>query len=95
MNSTNFSHEIQQLLVSAPLRGRGHEIIEGSFFVFTHPQFPSPCGEEVMKCRDLILVPADYYQFPSPCGEEVMKFKRSCKSYRGKLCFRPLAGKRS
>ena len=38
-------------------------------------QFPSPCGEEVMKSLDfrLGLSKLPRRLFPSPCGEEVMK----------------------
>jgi len=36
-------------LVSVPLRGRGHEIEEAKALKVEAQEFPSPCGEEVMK----------------------------------------------
>gem|GEM_PF-6846863 len=41
---------VQPNLVSVPLRGRGHEILDtDSIDEPEHTRFPSPCGEEVMK----------------------------------------------
>jgi len=44
-----FKLVVKDMIVSVPLRGRGHEI--GNYYVDEAGgiRFPSPCGEEVMK----------------------------------------------
>ena len=59
--------------VSVPLRGYGFEILKKDLLCSQVEQFPSPCGDMVLKfsayCRNMNM----QKEFPSPCGDMVLK----------------------
>ena len=65
------------LVCAVPLRGYGFEIeTYMSLCKNIGKEFPSPCGDVVLKLKVLILsIVALAHLFPSPYGDVVLKFR--------------------
>ena len=67
----------RSVIVSVPLRGCGFEIFfrrDGSP-AYSY-EFPSPCGDVVLKSKSIRLDQYKKLLFPSPCGDVVLKSLR-------------------
>lgn len=49
---------------------------QGRRIEYQADQFPSPCGDVILKLKEVFAENMDQAEFPSPCGDVVLKSLR-------------------
>ena len=66
---------------------------QGRRIEYQADQFPSPCGDVILKLKEVFAENMDQAEFPPPYGDVVLKlWSRAVVSSIRQISFRPLVG---